>query len=338
MIVDAHSLTPEIAAALVGVAPDGVRVEFLRPENHTWRIGSGRDVWYVKAHTKSWYGSDPAAAAGAVRHEATAHRLLAEAGLRTPDVVDACTTEQNPLGWPYLLTRGLSGTSLIEVLRTVDPSDADAALRQVGRHLARMHSLTYEHPGYLLDGPPAAEPDPDQWQHQIWRFERFLPDVMRTWAEDRDLVRPAVMDRVADLLADTVNDVRSAFTPPRFTHGDCHANGFFLERAGSDWVVTGVLDLEVASAACPLFDFTKLFIEVAGHLTGSGYLWWEPLFAGYEQPLDFDLARLFLASARHINYASHGIHAWPGDREDIVKHILAATSWAELFNPGHSSG
>lgn len=333
-MVDADSLTPAIARELLDLpATEEVRTTFLQPENHTWRITAAGNVWYLKAHTKSWYGADPTAAAGTVRHEATAHRLLAEAGLPTAHVVAACTTNHNPLGWPYLLTRALAGTSLIELLPTLATDDGDAVLRQVGRYLARMHELHYEHPGYLLDGPPTAAPAPNQYQHQIWRFERFLTDAIRTWAHDSRTVAPVVMDQVAILLADTLAKARAAFDPPRFTHGDCHANGFFLDHGDAGWSVTGVLDLEVASAACPLFDFTKLFIELAGHLAGTGYPWWEALFEGYRQPLDLELVKLLLASAGHINYTCHGDHSWHGGREQVLRRILAAATWAELFDP-----
>ncbi|WP_281385307.1 hypothetical protein [Microlunatus parietis] len=30
----------------------------------------------------------------------------------------------------------------------------------VGRHLARMHELRFDHPGYLTDGPPAGRSGP----------------------------------------------------------------------------------------------------------------------------------------------------------------------------------
>lgn len=107
------ALTSEVARELLGM-PDitrDVRVVLLRRENHTWRVSVEDSTWYVKAHTKSWYGGDPEAAAGAVQHEASAHRILADAGLPTPVVVTAAATDENPLGWPYLLTEELPGTS-----------------------------------------------------------------------------------------------------------------------------------------------------------------------------------------------------------------------------------
>jgi aminoglycoside phosphotransferase (APT) family kinase protein len=336
-MLNAASLTEPAARQIVGAGPsDDLRVTLLRAENHTWRIAAADAVRYLKAHTKPWYGGDPDAAGRAVQHEAVAHRLLAEAGLPTPIVQTASSTRDNPLGWPYLLTAELAGTSLVDLLPMLSRPEADDALRQVGRHLAGMHALRYEHPGYLVDGPPVQAPTYG-FQHPSWRFESFLTAAMRTWANDSTEVTPTVMDRLAHLVADSVDDARRSFDPPRFIHGDCHANGFFLDRATSGWTVTGVLDLEVSSAGCPLFDFTKLFIELTGHLTGSGYRWWEPLYDGYGREPDLNVVRLLLAASSHINYTCLGDHAWPGDRQTILSHIVTATGWDTLFNPADAA-
>lgn len=330
MLTD-ESLTPDLARTLVDApASAEVRVELRYRENHTWLITAGAAAWFLKAHTKSWYGGDPVAAAGVVRHEASAHRILAEAGLPTPTIVAAVATPDNPLGWPYLLTERLPGRSLVDHLDALPRAEADQALIMVGRHLARMHALRFDHPGYLLDGPPAGPPAADRWQHGCWRFERFLTGAIRTWAADAETVPAPIMDGVVRLLAGTIDDARAAFDPPRFTHGDCHANGFFLVPDGPDWSVTGVLDLEVASAGWPEVDLTKLFIELAGQLAGTGHRWWDPLFAGYGREPDFDLARLLLAGAAHLNYTCHR-RAWPGDRAQILGRIVNATDWDALF-------
>ena len=42
--------------------------------------------------------------------------------------------------------------------------------------------------------------------------------------------------------------LRSSYEPPRFVHGDCHANAFFLVEEAGLWRVTGTVDMEVASA------------------------------------------------------------------------------------------
>ncbi|MFF1820915.1 hypothetical protein ACFVWG_26665 [Kribbella sp. NPDC058245] len=73
-----------------------------------------------------------------------------------------------------------------------------------------------------------------------------------------------------------------------------------------------------SSAGCPLFDFTKLFIELAGQQRGTGYPWWEPLFDGYGGAPDLHVMRLLLAASNHINFTCLGDYSWAGDREAIL--------------------
>jgi hypothetical protein len=93
----------------------------------------------------------------------------------------------------------------------------------------------------------------------------------------------------------------------------------------------GILDLEVSSAGCPLFDFTKLFIELVGQHRGTGYRWWEPLFDGYGGVPDLHAMRLLLAASNHLDFTCPGDHSWPSDREAVLDRILTATSWETLL-------
>ncbi len=323
------SLTPEQVAALLPVDANDVHVELIATGNHTWRIAAADETFYAKAHTKSWYGGKPVG--DVVRHEVTAHRLLRERGLPTPEIVDASLTCNNPLKWPFMLTRALDGSALTDLLPRLARDDANAALRQVGAHLSQMHSITFDHPGYLVDGPPAGPPDPHQWQHGIWRFERYLTHAISSWADLEDDLDLPTMDAVAGLAADKMADLRDTYEPPRFVHGDCHASQIFLTRGDGSWQVSGVLDMEVASAGSPLSDFLKLVIEMAGRF-GASQRWWEPLLDGYGQPVDLDLIRLALTAADHINYTCLGAHAWPGTRPQIVRHLVRAQNWSELVD------
>lgn len=141
-------LTSEAAAAILGARADtGTQVRFVRAHNHSRRITAGGQVYVLKAHTKDWYDGSASDASRAVRREVTGHRLLRDAGLPAADVVAYSTGCDNPLGWPYLVTRALAGTALVDLLPTLDAEQAEGAVRAVGRHLAGMHALTYAHPG-----------------------------------------------------------------------------------------------------------------------------------------------------------------------------------------------
>jgi aminoglycoside phosphotransferase (APT) family kinase protein len=324
------SLTPVQAAELLPFSVRDVNVEFLRPENHSWRIVADGHAFYVKAHTKDWYGGQPSPRV--VQHEATAHRLLREAGLPAAEVAGFSLSCDNALGWPYMLTRELEGEALTDLLPRLGSADAEAVMRVVGEHLAAMHAITFDHPGPLVDGPPSGPPDPGQWQHWIWRLERLLTHAFKVWTEDASAVGPATMDAVSGLLADQLPALRASYEPPRFVHGDCHASQFFLAGKGGSWHVTGVVDMEIASAGSPLEDFLKFGIEMAGRFGVRPLRWWEPLFDGYGTPVDLDLLRLRLLSVGHLNYACHGPNSWPGTRADIVRHLASARTWDELFD------
>jgi Ser/Thr protein kinase RdoA (MazF antagonist) len=319
------------AASILDVRPTAVEaVDFLRGHNHSWRISVGDDTYFLKAHTKDWY-ADACASGLAVRHEITGGRTLRSAGLPAAEVVTFSAGTANPLGWPYLVTRRLPGTPLPELLSALDRGQARSAIEAVGGRLAAMHDLTFDHPGYLIDGPPTA-PDPDQWLHWLSKPERFLLYFFQTLTADAADVTLRTRDTAAALFETTLPRLREAYVPLRFVHGDCHAGVFHLDRADSGWQVTGVLDLENCSAGSPHFDLVKLFIELVARV-GPLHQWWRPLFRGYGREPDFDLIRLLMIGHAHVNYSCHGRSHWPVRRQDVLDHLLGATTWADLFDP-----
>ncbi|HEY9294573.1 MAG TPA: aminoglycoside phosphotransferase family protein [Microlunatus sp.] len=318
------------AATILGMRAESLQsVDLLRTHNHTWQVTADDASYFVKAHTKDWYDSRPASSIP-VRHELTGHRILRAAGLAGPMVIAYSTDTDNPLGWPYLVTRQLPGAPLVDLLSTLPAEPDDRVLTSVGRYLASMHRLTYDQPGYLIGGPPAA-PDPAQWIHWLSRPERFLLYFFETLTADAANVGVATRDAAAGLLERTLPRLRSAYEPLRFVHGDCHANVFYLDQVQADWRVSGVLDMENCSAGSPPFDFAKLFIELAGRIAAR-HAWWQPLFRGYGHQPDFDLIRVLLVGHAHINYSCLGRSLWPANREDLINHILAARTWSELFD------
>lgn len=321
-------LDREAAADMLGIDTTSiVAVQLLRQENHTWRATSADSTFYVKAHTKDWYDAAPAGSVP-VRHEVTGYQTLRTAGLPAPDVVAHSNSCHNPLGWPYIITRGLVGTPMADLLSTADTTLARRAVHATGAYLAAMHSLTFDHPGYLIDGPPEP-PDQQQWLHWLSRLERFLLYFCENVTAHKHEIDLATHDAVFDLLQRTLPRLRQAYQPLRFVHGDCHANVFFIDHATA--AVSGVIDMENCSAGAPEFDFVKLFIELAGHL-GAADEWWAQLFAGYGDEPDFDLIRLLMIGHAHINYTCLGEHAWPGTRADVLRHIVAARDWNQLFD------
>lgn len=315
------------AAAILGIPDRDLRIDQIHTRNHVWRVITADSTYFVKAHTKDWYDAAPASGLP-VRNEISGHRLLSAAGLPAAEVIGYDLTRDNPLEWPYLILRGLSGRPLGEMLTTLDRSQADAALTAVGRHLADMHGLTFEHPGSLVDGPPGP-PDPDQWLHWLSRLERFLLYFFQNLVTDDD-VAVSVKDRAVELLVRVLPRLRDSYVPLRFVHGDCHASTIFLSF-DDRWRVSGMVDMENCSAGNPLFDLAKFMIEMAGRF-GTRDRWWEPLFRGYGSEPDLDVLRTIMIGHAHINYTCLDRYAWPGSREAILRRLLAARSWQQLFD------
>ena len=323
-------LTRHVAAALLDLPRDRLRISRTHAGGNTsWRVDHNDRAFFVKAHTRSWYDWDPLQAASlAVRHEASAYRILAAAGLPVPRQVLAFDSHDNPLQWPCLVLSRLSGDPL--PVAATGPAGI-GALRAAGEYLAAAHAITFDHAGYLVGGAPSGPPNPDRYMHPYWTLERFLTSAFATWANDRAELGDGIIDRLAGLLVSVAPRLQAAFRPPRFITGDCHAGQIFIDTTGAAPRVTGVVDMEVASAGSPLADVFKATVELAGALPAS-LRWWRPFFDGYRGAPDLDVFRLFAAGQAHINFTCHGDKSWPGSRLQILRHLLDSSSWAELFD------
>jgi Ser/Thr protein kinase RdoA (MazF antagonist) len=314
-----------------GIATGRVSLSPIKEYNHVYRLQAPRGAFFLKTYTKSWYGDDVLRTAGCVRHEASAWAILTSAGLAAPEVVLARPDCDNPLGRPFLVTRELRGRSLVELFRTASKSDADKLLRAVGDYLRRMHAIAFDYPGYLMDrtGPRAAL-DPGAWQHRCWTARRRQQAALAGLEADAARLSSPLIAHLRTLLSTIEETLAPAYAPPRFVHGDCHAHQFFLYQHQGDWHVSGVLDMEVASAGDCGEDLMKFAIEMAARYPVA-LRWWDPLFFGYGQQPDFELFRLRMLGASEAELTCHGDGTWPGTREEILTRLVTARDWADLF-------
>ena len=305
-----------------------ISVERVHAYNHVWRLEGDAGTFFLKIYTKPWYAPYGDSHAFPVTHEAGAWRCLRAHGLATPEVVVAETGTDNPLGRPFLLTRDLAGEPLIRLLRVGHA--AGAPLRAVGDYLRRMHSVTFRFPGYVSSEEGPTRPRrPGAWQHRCWTAEareRLARDTLEAEAAGLSADVRARLDRDIESMGERL---RSSYEPPRFVHGDCHANAFFLVEEAGSWRVTGTVDMEVASAGDAGEDLMKLCIELATVLPASSG-WWDALFEGYGAEPDFDLLKLRLLGATPADFGWTG--KWPKSWEAIVRHVMGAGSWCELFD------
>ncbi len=308
-----------------------VEVTHAKRANDVWRLRQRDETFFLKVYTKDWYGGDPGKEISCVRHEQAAYTILAAHDLPTPPVVLARADLDNPLGRPFLLLGELAGASLVPLLRQGEAPEFSALLEATGAYLRRMHAITFRFPGYLMepDGPQAP-PHPVTWQHPIWTAERAQREALSLLDADRPRLSGALSARLESLFATLGDTLAPAYRPPRFVHGDCHAEQFFLAHHSGAWQVTGVVDMEVASAGAAEADFAKVRLEMMCQFSPETR-WWEPLFAGYGGAPEFERLRLWLLSTGEPSFKSYGEDKWLATREATLAHLLAAHDWRSLF-------
>lgn len=323
--------TPQLTTLLQSAGIDRpAQAVLLKRHNHVWRITAADDVFFLKIYTKDWYGGDIAATAGCVEHEVAAWRVLQAHAIAVPEVVAESRVSDNPLGRPFLMTRQLRGTSLTTLLKVADASRFAVLLETTGAFLRHVHTIAFEVSGYIMDAGLWAPSGPDAWQHWLWSARQTQHDAFATLEADRSHVAPDLYDELVARFATMETALAPAWQPPRFIHGDCHAEQFFLYQEAGDWHVSGFVDMEVASAGDSTGDLLKFAIEMMVHFDPATR-WWEPFFAGYGGAPDFELFRLRLLGLHHTNFTAHGVSLWPATREQTLRQFLAARTWAELF-------
>jgi hypothetical protein len=248
------------------------------------------------------------------------------------DVVAVEAEADNPMGWPYLLTRGLTGRPLLEFVQRPSYLDWQAALLATGDYLAASHSITFDASGYIVS-PDGPAPD---------RAGRPLHTVHDPAEEQAAALSDLVLARhfldadLADDLAGRFHvigeTIAPEYDPPRFVHAAFHPNHPHVERSGGVLRVSGCVDMESASAGAVFDDLTTLAI---GMMVGArGVAWWEPLFEGYGKAPDLERFRMaLLATCFYCFGEEHALQ----DVQSTYRALLAAETWAELFGANRSA-
>jgi aminoglycoside phosphotransferase (APT) family kinase protein len=228
----------------------------------------------------------------------------------------------------------LTGAALTTLLGHATEAEQRQLLVATGDYLRRMHAITFTHPGYLMrtDGPTTAPTDRD-WQHRGWTPQARQRNALALLATRGSELTPALADRLHELFASMAERLEANSTAPRFVHGDCHAHQVFVEAGGAAPEVTGVVDMEVASAGDPIEDLLKLSLELAPILPARTR-WWQALFDGYGQEPDYDLFQLRMLGCSPEEFACVRPAAAARPWVEVVRHVLAANTWQDLFANG----
>jgi hypothetical protein len=309
----------QVLASALGLG-DVLSTRRLKVQNDVDRIVTTRGVFYCKTYSKPWYG-EPYMDPFPVVHEAAAYAVLRDQGLATPEVVWAATDRANPLGRPFLLLTEVPGQTLKDVLR--EGREVRPLLYAAGHYLRQMHNRSFAHAGYVTsrDGS-AAPPDPRKWRHRIWVVEALEVQARTRWDAAISSLGPPLhadlhsrLDRLQPVLA-------REYASPRMIHVDCHAHQFYFV----DGAVTGVVDMEVASAGDAMADLVKFAIEACSQF--PGHAWWEPFFAGYGGTPDFQTFQLRMLCCEYAEFACQG---WEDSYAAILARLAATESWGDLL-------
>jgi len=250
-------------------------------------------------------------------------------------VVLAQTDSDNPFGRAFLLTRALDGTSLTALLHQHRDKEFAALLRMAGAHLRRVHEITFRFPGYLMDrAGPASPPDDGSWQHPIWTAHSAQEHALALLEADRPRLSPMIATQVEEAFSTLAATLAPMYQSPRFVHGDCHVQQFFLNSGTGGWSVSGCVDMEVASAGAAEYDLIKMALEMMSRFSPATR-WWEPLFAGYGREPGFEQFRLLLLSSSEASFRAYGEQHWPATREETLAGLLSAHDWRTLFTKPH---
>lgn len=320
-----NEVISQVFRLATGQFPKGVKQ--IKDKNVVFEVSdSNGALFYLKFYNKGWggYGADtwPQAA-----KEATAWRLMRDIGLRAPEILACDLTTHNPIGQPYLLSRGLAGRPLTTVLAEVGlvPDIFEA----LGAFLGKLHSCRFAHPGPIINGPPSAPPSKDEYHFLAWTRFGLESWIEQTRKADSELLPDNLRTELDTFYREQAPRAISTMGDPRFLHGDCHAHQFFLSFLQDTWTIEGVVDLECAQSGIRGQDIAKLFIELIGALPKQNG-WLQSFWSGYGEVYDFDLLRFHLLIFEHVNFKCLGPRSWLGTREEIVRHILSARDYQAL--------
>ncbi|WP_222193225.1 phosphotransferase family protein [Modestobacter italicus] len=173
-----------------------------------------------------------------------------------PELVAAGVSAQ---GREYLLTSLLPGASWSSQAERIDGRQRATLRRQVGRHVAAMHSVTGDGPfGY----PGRAELSAPTWTGAYQQVvDALLADAARYAV---DLPRPAA--EIGERLHAAADASLGAVTTPVLVHFDLWDGNVFVDLDRPQPVVTGLIDHERALWADPAADFVSLALlgDIAG--------------------------------------------------------------------------
>ena len=202
--------------------------------------------------------------------EVLVYGLLNSLPVPTPEILFADDSRQ-VVDANYALMTRLPGGPASRVTDGLRVEDVANIWRQIGEIARAFHAVTFDQFGYL--GPQGVlEPVGGNRAH----ITRILDSHLRTFRDQGG--DPALADSVERRLLEDAW-LLDTCDQPVLCHDDLHEDNVLVERRDGHWIVTGVVDMENASAADPMLDLAKADyyareepVRRAGLLDGYGPL------------------------------------------------------------------
>ena len=180
--------------------------------------------------------------------ELLVYELLTSAPVPTPEILFADDSRQ-VVDANYTLMTRLRGSPASAVTDGLPEGEVRHIWRQIGAIARAVHTVTFDAFGYL--GPQGVlEPVDGNRMHMT----RILDGHLRTFRDQGGDPRLAetVERRLTEdaWLLDTCDHAV-------LCHDDLHEDNVLVEQRNGRWTVTGVIDMENASAADPMLDLAK---------------------------------------------------------------------------------
>ncbi|MEV5710335.1 aminoglycoside phosphotransferase family protein [Actinoallomurus sp. NPDC052274] len=244
-----------------------------------------------------------------LRTEAEAYELAAAAGVPVPALLGA-VFDDPVLGGDCLLLDALDGVSWNDV----EPDGADALRRELGRHLARLHTVT----GAVFGYPYAGITGPTWRAAYLAMAGALLADVERY-----PTPLPLPVEEIGAVLT-AASPVLDEVVTPRLVHFDVWPGNVFLDLTATPRI-QAIIDHERAFWGDPLAEFVTP--TIFGELRED-----DPLLAGYREvtPLELTSAArvrldLYRAYLYLIMLVENGPRQYPEQEYARVRDLTTAS-------------
>jgi aminoglycoside phosphotransferase (APT) family kinase protein len=193
--------------------------------NYLLRLGGSEGALVLRIYTR-----DPLACRKELRLFEEAYPVLA-----VPEIVYACPDGEEHVG-PHLLYRFAEGITFHELKSKGHSRDIASAAYAIGKALARVQQVA----------PPESVPS-EQDNSPEWQDSPILEN--RMGPEDRD--------RLCRFVSPWSPRMDQLYRERSLVHGDFNNRNTIVKREGDAWIVTGILDWELAFRGSPLWDASR---------------------------------------------------------------------------------